>query len=74
VMVAGRLGGTGNELVGAYQIFRATETLPNRELVLSAYNRILSVAGYDKINLEIDEEIVNLESLKGANTEDLTNG
>ena len=74
VMVAGRLGGTGNELVGAYQIFRATETLPIRELVLSAYNRILSVAGYDKINLEIDEEIVNLESLKGANTEDLTNG
>jgi hypothetical protein len=74
VMVAGRLGGTGNELVGAYQIFRATETLPNRELVLAAYNRILSVAGYDKINLEIDEELVNLESLKGANTEDVSNG
>jgi hypothetical protein len=41
---------------------------------LAAYNRILSVAGYDKINLEIDEELVNLESLKGANTEDVTNG
>lgn len=74
VMVAGRLGGTGNELVGAYQIFRATETLPNRELVLAAYNRVLSIAGYDKINIQIEEELVNLESLKGANTQDITNG
>ena len=74
VMVSGKLGGTGNELVTAYQIFRATETLPNRELILGGLNRILSSVGYDKMNLQIVEEDINLESIKGANTEDIANG
>ena len=71
VMVSGKLGGTGNELVTAYQIFRATETLPNREMLLSGVNRLLSTVGYDKMNLEIVEQDINLESIKGANTSDM---
>lgn len=71
VMVSGKLGGTGNELVTAYQIFRATETLPNREILLDSINRIFSTVGYDKMNLSVAEEPINLESIKGANTEDL---
>ena len=71
VMVAGKLGGTGNELVSAYQIFRATETLPNRQNIMDSVNRVLSTVGYDKINLNILEEPVNLESIKGANTNDI---
>ena len=74
VMVSGKLGGTGNELVTAYQIFRATETLPNREILLDGVNRILSTTGYDAMNLSIVEEPINLESIKGANTEDISNG
>ncbi len=74
VMVSGKLGGTGNELVTAYQIFRATETLPNREVLLDSVNRILSTTGYDQMNLGIVEEDINLESIKGANTEDVSNG
>ncbi len=74
VMVSGKLGGTGNELVTAYQIFRATETLPNREVLLDSVNRILSTVGYDQMNLNIVEEEINLESIKGANTEDINNG
>ena len=74
VMVSGKLGGTGNELVTAYQIFRATETLPNRKVLLDSVNRILSTVGYDKIGLGILEEKVNLEAIKGANTNDLPNG
>jgi hypothetical protein len=74
VMVSGKLGGTGNELVTAYQIFRATETLPNREIILGGINRILSTTGYDKMNLKVVEENINLESIKGANTEDISNG
>ena len=70
-MVSGKLGGTGNELVTAYQIFRATETLPNREMLLSGVNRLLSTVGYDKMNLEIVEQDINLESIKGANTSDM---
>ena len=61
-------------LVTAYQIFRATETLPNREVLLDSINRVLSTVGYDKMNLGIVEEDINLESIKGANTDDITNG
>jgi hypothetical protein len=74
VMVAGKLGGTGNELVTAYQIFRATETLPNRKTLLDGLNTVLSTVGYDKMNVSIVEEEINLETLKGANTEDVSNG
>ena len=73
VMVSGKLGGTGNELVSAYQIFRATETLPNREMLIGGVNRILSTIGLDKMELSIVEEPINLESIKGANTDDLKN-
>ena len=73
-MVSGKLGGTGNELVTAYQIFRATETLPNREVLLDSVNRVLSTVGYDKMDLGIVEEDINLESIKGANTDDIANG
>ena len=71
VMVAGKLGGTGNELVSAYQIFRATETLPNRANIMDSMNRVLNTVGYDKINLSIIEEQINLESIKGANINDI---
>lgn len=71
VMVAGKLGGTGNELVTAYQIFRATETLPNRYQIIESVNRILSTVGYDKINVAIKEEKIDLESIKGANPTDI---
>ena len=74
VMVSGKLCGTCNELVTAYQIFRATETLPNREVLLDSVNRVLSTVGYDKMNLGIVEEDINLESIKGANTDDISNG
>jgi hypothetical protein len=71
VMVAGKLGGTGNELVTAYQIFRATETLPNRHLMMDSVNRILSTVNYEKIDVKVVEEQINLESIKGANTTDI---
>lgn len=74
VMVSGKLGGTGNELVTAYQIFRATETLPNREIILGGIERVMSTVGYDKMELSVIEEQINLESIKGANTEDIANG
>ena len=68
---SGKLGGTGNELVTAYQIFRATETLPNREILLDSVNRIFATVGYDQMNLSVVEQPINLESIKGANTEDV---
>jgi hypothetical protein len=41
IMVAGKLGGTGNELQTAYELFRVTETLPTRELIISAFQSII---------------------------------
>jgi len=71
VMVSGKLGGTGNELVTAYQIFRATETLPNREILFGGCNRLLATVGLDGMNLSVVEKEINLESIKGANTSDM---
>jgi hypothetical protein len=71
VMVSGKLGGTGNELVTAYQIFRATETLPNRKVLMDAVNRVLATVGYEKIDVSIQEEQINLENIKGANTDNI---
>lgn len=71
IMVSGKLGGTGNELITAYQIFRATETLPNREMLINGFNRILETIGYDEMNMVVDEETINLENMKGGNTEDI---
>lgn len=71
VMVSGKLGGTGNELISAYQIFRATETLPNRKLLMDSLNRVLGTVGYDKIDVQIVEEVINLQNIKGANTTDI---
>jgi hypothetical protein len=73
-MVSGKLGGTGNELVTAYQIFRATETLPNREVIIGGIERVMSTVGYDAMQLGVVEEDINLESIKGANTTDIANG
>lgn len=70
VMVSGKLGGTGNELVTAYQIFRATETLPTRELLLEYLQDIMMSAGM-KVTFNIEEQEIDLESIKGANTEDV---
>lgn len=56
IMVAGKLGGTGNELGTSYELFRATETLPNRAVLLEAFNDIISRTKYsDKIKLDIKD-------------------
>lgn len=72
VMVSGKLGGTGNELVTAYQIFRATETLPNREILFNGVQRLFDTVGLGEMSLDVVEEAINLESIKGANTTDVT--
>jgi hypothetical protein len=71
-MVSGKLGGTGNEMVAAYQIFRATETLPNRATLFSGVQRLLDTVGLGKMELEVIEEVINLESIKGANPTDVS--
>jgi len=40
IMVSGKLGGTGEELLTAYYTFRATETIPNRDVILAPIRMI----------------------------------
>ena len=69
IMVAGKLGGTGNELATAYDLFRATETLPNRELLLSAFQDIIDRTKFvDKLKLQILDVEINF----GNKTEEKT--
>jgi hypothetical protein len=60
IQVAGKLGGTGNELGTAYELFRTTETLPNRQLILEAFQSIFDRTKYvDKIKLKIEDVELN---------------
>lgn len=65
VMIGGKLGGTGNEMIAAYQIFRSTETLPDREILLEAFNWILESVGYS-VKLGVYEEPIDLGTMNGA--------
>lgn len=65
VQVAGKLGGTGNEMIAAYQIFRSTETLPDREVLLNSFNTIIQSVGYN-IELDVEEEMIDLGTMNGA--------
>ncbi len=55
IMVAGKLGGTGNELYSAYELFRTTETLPNREVVLAGFQTVLEASAFKGIELEVED-------------------
>lgn len=61
IMVAGKLGGTGNELQTAYELFRVTETLPNRELLIDGFQSILNrVPKYiDKLKITVEDIVID---------------
>lgn len=55
IMVAGKLGGTGDELYTAYEIFKATEILPDREIILNAFSLALSNTIYKDKEFSIED-------------------
>lgn len=60
IMVSGKLGGTGNELATSYDLFRVTETLPNRELIMSSFQSIIDRTRFvDKLKLQIADVEIN---------------
>jgi hypothetical protein len=38
---------------------------------MDSLNRILGTVGYEKIDVQILEEVINLQNIKGANTTDI---
>jgi hypothetical protein len=50
---AGKLNSTTDEMRAGFNMFRATETLPTRELLLSKLNDVMEISGYGDIQFEI---------------------
>lgn len=65
IQVAGKLGGTGTELVTAYDTFRVTETLPNREIILDALNELMETSGYGAVMFEIEDIVITADGADG---------
>ena len=62
IAVSGKLGGTGEEIISSYYIFRATETLPNRKIHLNSFNYILEKGGYGKVELNVTDISIDPDS------------
>ena len=69
VMTAGTMGGTGTEMISAYNIFRATETLPDRRKVVESFEVLFEATQMKGIDIEVVEEDVNVD-YKTKPTED----
>lgn len=69
VSVAGKLGNSGTELESAYNIFRATETLPNRKLLLDALTLAFTGSNFDGIKFEVEDIDVSPQENRGDNVE-----
>ena len=70
IMVAGKLGGTGDELQSAYNIFRTTETLPNRQMHMENMSVILERAGYGEVVLDIIDIDVDTDAQENKEEDD----
>jgi len=53
VMVAGKLGNTGMEIETSYNVFRVTEMLPNRNLLLDGLTLAFSGTKFEKVEFEV---------------------
>ena len=69
VMASGNLGGGGTEMLTAYNIFKATETIPDRRTVVEAFEMLFEATELKGIEIEVIEEDVNVE-FKTKPTED----
>ena len=74
VMTTGQtMGGTGTEMLSAYNLFRATETIPDRKVILDAFSVAFDATELANIEMGIVEEDVSVEfktkAADGGNTE-----
>lgn len=66
VTIAGKLGNSGTELESSYYIFRETETLPDRELLLDGLRLIFKYSQFSDIELSVIDSPVSAEELRGG--------
>lgn len=62
VTIAGRLGNSGTELESSYLIFRESETLPDRELLLDALRMIFRISQFADVQLSVVDTPISIQA------------
>jgi hypothetical protein len=66
VMVSGKLGNSGTELESAYNVFRATEMIPDRNLLLDGLTLVFSGSKYDDIEFVVEDLNITPQENRGG--------
>ncbi len=69
VMVSGKLGNSGTELESAYNVFRATEMIPDRNLLLDGLTLVFSGSKYDDIEFTVEDLNITPQENRGDNVD-----
>ena len=67
VMVSGKLGNTGTELESAYNIFRTTEMMPDRNLLIDGLSFAFDGTKYEGIKFEVTDLNISPQENRGDN-------
>jgi len=67
VAIAGKLGNSGTELESSYNIFRTTETLPNRKLLIDAMTSAFVDTNFKNVKFEVTDISVTPQENRGDN-------
>lgn len=74
VMTTGQtMGGTGTEMISAFNLFKATEIIPDRKIILDGFSSLFDVTELVNVELDIEEEDIEVDfktkPVEGGNTE-----
>jgi len=74
VMTTGQtMGGTGTEMISAFELFKATEVIPDRKILVDSFSNAFAVTELVEVELEIVEEEIGVDfktkPVEGGNTE-----
>lgn len=74
VMTTGQtMGGTGTEMLSAFNLFKATEVIPDRKVLLDAFSVAFDVTELTNVELDVVDEDVSVDfktkPAEGGNTE-----
>tara|TARA_B110001452_G_scaffold26479_1_gene20764 strand:+ start:536 stop:1834 length:1299 start_codon:yes stop_codon:yes gene_type:complete len=62
VMTSGQtMGGTGTEMISAFNLFKATEIIPDRKVIIDAFSSLFDVTELVGVELEIIDEDINVD-------------
>ena len=62
VMTTGQtMGGTGTEMISAFNLFKATEIIPDRKIIIDGFSALFDVTELTNVILEIVDEDINVD-------------